>query len=112
MPRLARFQRTVAALLSCSDATARRRIEQLLARGVLRIRAVVEPAVVGLPVETLVWIRVTRRGAAMRDVDSKTVSIVYWRRVERGGGPRVKRILNPGGSWWLRDVIWRRPTLR
>ena len=48
----------VATLLSWSDATARRRIEQLLVRGVLRIRAVVEPAVVGLPVETLVWIRV------------------------------------------------------
>ncbi|WP_195908240.1 Lrp/AsnC family transcriptional regulator [Nostocoides sp. HKS02] len=48
----------VAALLDCSDATARRRIEQLTTRGVLRIRAVVEPALVGLPVETLVWIRV------------------------------------------------------
>jgi DNA-binding Lrp family transcriptional regulator len=47
----------VAALLGCSDATARRRIDQLLARDVLRIRAVVEPALLGLPVETLIWVR-------------------------------------------------------
>jgi DNA-binding Lrp family transcriptional regulator len=47
----------VAALLDCSDATARRRIDQLTARGTVRIRAVVEPALVGLPVETLVWVR-------------------------------------------------------
>ncbi|WP_408895725.1 AsnC family transcriptional regulator [Nocardioides sp. R1-1] len=48
----------IAELLGCSDATARRRVEQLLGRGALRIRAVVEPALLGLPVETLLWVRV------------------------------------------------------
>lgn len=48
----------VAQLLGCSDATARRRVEQLTDRGALRIRAVVEPALVGLPVETLLRVRV------------------------------------------------------
>ncbi|MFD1250687.1 AsnC family transcriptional regulator [Nocardioides ginsengisoli] len=47
----------IAELLGCSDATARRRVEQLIDRGALRIRAVVEPALLGLPVETLVWLR-------------------------------------------------------
>lgn len=47
----------VAAMLGCSNATARRRIEQLTTGGALRIRAVVEPALLGLPVETLVWVR-------------------------------------------------------
>jgi DNA-binding Lrp family transcriptional regulator len=48
----------IAELLGCSDATARRRVEQLVERGVLRIRAVVEPALLGLPVETLLRVRV------------------------------------------------------
>ena len=47
----------IAERLGCSDATARRRVEQLVGRGALRIRAVVEPALLGLPVETLVWLR-------------------------------------------------------
>lgn len=59
---LARDGRTplqeIAELLGCSDATARRRVEQLVERGVLRIRAVVEPALLGLPVETLLRVRV------------------------------------------------------
>jgi DNA-binding Lrp family transcriptional regulator len=48
---------TIATLAGFSEATARRRIDQLIQRGVIRIRAVVGPALLGLPVEALLWIR-------------------------------------------------------
>jgi DNA-binding Lrp family transcriptional regulator len=48
-----------------SEATARRRVDALIHRGVVRIRAVVEPAVVGLPLEALLWIQ-CGPGDAMR----------------------------------------------
>lgn len=48
---------TIASLAGFSQATARRRIDQLIQRGFVRIRAVVGPALLGLPVETLLWIR-------------------------------------------------------
>jgi Lrp/AsnC family transcriptional regulator for asnA, asnC and gidA len=47
-----------------SESTARRRVEWLLATGAIQIRAVVEPALLGLPVEALLWIK-----AAPRQVD-------------------------------------------
>ncbi|MFI7481329.1 Lrp/AsnC family transcriptional regulator [Kocuria sp. M1R5S2] len=40
-----------------SESTARRRVDWLLDRQVVQIRTVVEPAVLGLPVEALLWIR-------------------------------------------------------
>jgi DNA-binding Lrp family transcriptional regulator len=48
---------TIASLAGFSQATARRRIDQLIQRGLVRIRAVVSPALLGLPVEALLWIR-------------------------------------------------------
>ncbi|WP_207626428.1 MULTISPECIES: Lrp/AsnC family transcriptional regulator [Mycolicibacterium] len=48
---------TIASLAGFSQATARRRIDQLIQRGFVRIRAVVGPALLGLPVEALLWIR-------------------------------------------------------
>ena len=48
---------TIATLAGFSQATARRRIDQLMQRGLVRIRAVVDPALLGLPVEALLWIR-------------------------------------------------------
>jgi DNA-binding Lrp family transcriptional regulator len=48
---------SIASLAGFSEATARRRIDQLIQRGVVRIRAVVEPTLLGLPVEALLWIR-------------------------------------------------------
>lgn len=48
---------TIASLAGFSQATARRRIDQLIQRGLVRIRAVVGPALLGLPVEALLWIR-------------------------------------------------------
>lgn len=47
----------IASLVGVSEPTARRRIDQLIQRGIVRIRAVVEPGLLGLPVESLLWIR-------------------------------------------------------
>ncbi|MFC1407284.1 MULTISPECIES: Lrp/AsnC family transcriptional regulator [Streptacidiphilus] len=47
----------LAALAGVSVATARRRVESLTRDGLVSIRAVVEPALLGLPVEALLWIR-------------------------------------------------------
>lgn len=47
----------IASLAGFSQATARRRIDLLIQRGLVRVRAVVDPAVLGLPVEALLWIR-------------------------------------------------------
>ncbi|GAB3266540.1 Lrp/AsnC family transcriptional regulator [Arthrobacter pigmenti] len=47
----------LARMAGVSDATARRRAEWLLRHDRVHLRAVVEPAVLGLPVEALLWIR-------------------------------------------------------
>ncbi|MGW1027693.1 Lrp/AsnC family transcriptional regulator [Streptomyces sp. NPDC002577] len=52
----------LAAVAGVSKATAGRRVEALIAQARVAIRAVVEPAALGLPVESLVWVR-TRPGA-------------------------------------------------
>lgn len=44
------------ALVGISEPTARRRVESLRQRGVLRIRALVSPQALGLPVETMIWV--------------------------------------------------------
>ena len=54
----------IASLAGVSEATARRRIDLLIQRGIVRIRAVVEPALLGLPVESLLWIRCSPDHAA------------------------------------------------
>jgi DNA-binding Lrp family transcriptional regulator len=38
--------------------TVRRRVESLTARGILRMRVVVEPSVIGLPVDAFVWLSI------------------------------------------------------
>ena len=38
--------------------TARRHVESLMARGILRMRTVVEPAVIGLPVDAFIWLSI------------------------------------------------------
>ncbi|MFH8621881.1 Lrp/AsnC family transcriptional regulator [Streptomyces vietnamensis] len=48
----------LAAVAGVSMATARRRVETLTREGVVSIRAAVEPALLGLPVEALLWIKV------------------------------------------------------
>lgn len=55
----------IGAIGGFSEATARRRVDALVQRGVVRIRAVVEPALVGLPLESLLWIQ-CGPGDAMR----------------------------------------------
>lgn len=55
-----------------SESTARRRVEQLRAKGRLYIRAVVEPALLGLPVQAILWVRtapshVDRVGSQLSD---------------------------------------------
>lgn len=62
----------VAARAGVMERTARRRADDLMRRGLLRLRAVVDPAVLGLSVRALLWIRVdpahlTTVGAALAD---------------------------------------------
>ncbi|MFJ6214958.1 Lrp/AsnC family transcriptional regulator [Streptomyces sp. NPDC092296] len=52
-----RTHEELAAIAGVSEATARRRVEALSRCGMLSIRAAVEPALLGLPVEALLWIR-------------------------------------------------------
>ncbi|GAA0483871.1 Lrp/AsnC family transcriptional regulator [Streptomyces olivaceiscleroticus] len=52
-----RTHEELAALAGVSEATARRRVEALTRTGAVSIRAAVEPALLGLPVEALLWIR-------------------------------------------------------
>lgn len=56
-----RTNEDLAALSGMSDATVRRRIDTLRRSGRLYLRAVVEPALLGLPVEALLWLRVHPR---------------------------------------------------
>ncbi|GAA3115974.1 Lrp/AsnC family transcriptional regulator [Streptosporangium carneum] len=51
----------IAAATGISESTARRRLDSLLRRGILRIRAEIEPAYLGLPVEAALWLRVAER---------------------------------------------------
>lgn len=48
----------IARLVGVSEPTARRRVDWLRRNGVVHIRAVVAPEVLGLPVEAILWIRV------------------------------------------------------
>ncbi|MFF0307842.1 Lrp/AsnC family transcriptional regulator [Streptosporangium sp. NPDC004379] len=48
----------VASAAGISESTARRRLDSLLRRGILRIRAEIEPPYLGLPVEAVLWLRV------------------------------------------------------
>ena len=59
----------LAALAGVSKATAGRRVEALLAQARVAIRAVVEPAVIGLPVEALTLARI-RPGSLERTVEA------------------------------------------
>ncbi|MFF6783261.1 Lrp/AsnC ligand binding domain-containing protein [Streptomyces sp. NPDC012510] len=47
----------LARVAGVSEATARRRLGALRREGKIRIRAVIEPAVLGLPVEAVLWVR-------------------------------------------------------
>ncbi|MDR2254818.1 MAG: AsnC family transcriptional regulator [Arthrobacter sp.] len=49
----------VAREVGVSETTARRRIDWLLERQVVQLRALVEPAAVGLPVEALLWLKLS-----------------------------------------------------
>ncbi|MGW4134376.1 Lrp/AsnC family transcriptional regulator [Amycolatopsis japonica] len=52
-----RTHEELARLVGVSESTVRRRVESLRRSGEMFIRAVVEPAVLGLPIEALLWIR-------------------------------------------------------
>lgn len=54
-----RTWRDLGAELGIQPATARRRVENLMSAGVLRMRTVVQPAVIGQPVVASLWLRVT-----------------------------------------------------
>jgi DNA-binding Lrp family transcriptional regulator len=63
---------TIAVLAGFSHATARRRIDALLQRGLVHIRAVVDPALLALPIESLLWIRCAPRH--VQDVGTRLAS--------------------------------------
>ncbi|WP_217553276.1 Lrp/AsnC family transcriptional regulator [Streptomyces sp. GbtcB6] len=63
----------LAALAGVSKATAGRRLEALQSSARLAIRAVVEPAALGFPVEGLLWVRV--RPAAMEETARRLLSL-------------------------------------
>ncbi|WP_346012164.1 Lrp/AsnC family transcriptional regulator [Streptomyces sp. SID3343] len=52
-----RTHEELAAVAGVSEATARRRVEALTRSGMVSIRASTEPALLGLPVEAMLWIR-------------------------------------------------------
>ncbi|MEV8634003.1 Lrp/AsnC family transcriptional regulator [Streptosporangium sp. NPDC051023] len=51
----------IAAATGISESTARRRLDSLMRRGILRIRAEIEPSYLGLPIEAALWLRVAER---------------------------------------------------
>jgi len=54
-----RTWRDLGAELGIQPATARRRVERMMTAGLLRLRTVVQPAVIGQPVVASLWLRVT-----------------------------------------------------
>nr|WP_221219410.1 Lrp/AsnC family transcriptional regulator [Prauserella isguenensis] len=65
----------LATLSGLSEPTVRRRIEAMRGRGRLLVRAVVDPALLGLPIEALLWVKVPPRnvdavGLALREFSS------------------------------------------
>ena len=54
-----RTWRDLGGALGIQPATARRRVEGLMSAGLLRLRTVVQPAVIGQPVVASLWLRVT-----------------------------------------------------
>lgn len=75
----------LARLAGVSEATARRRIDQMRQDGQLVVRAVVDPAVLGLPIKALIWAR-----TAPRELDQLVAAIE--------GTPRIRyasRITGP-----------------
>lgn len=51
----------LARLAGISEATARRRVEQMRQNGQLVVRAVVDPAMLGLPTKAMIWLRTSPR---------------------------------------------------
>jgi DNA-binding Lrp family transcriptional regulator len=60
----------LARLAGVSEVTARRRIDQMRQNGQLVVRAVVDPAVLGLPIKALIWVR-----TAPRELDALTAAV-------------------------------------
>ncbi len=56
-----RANEELAALSGLSDSTVRRRIDTMRREGRLYLRAVIEPALLGLPVEALLWLKTSPR---------------------------------------------------
>lgn len=60
----------LARLAGVSEATARRRVDQMRQNGQLVVRAVVDPAVLGLPIKALIWVQ-----TAPRQIDALTAAV-------------------------------------
>ncbi|MPY57583.1 Lrp/AsnC family transcriptional regulator [Streptomyces spongiae] len=68
----------LARVAGVSEATARRRLGALRREGRVRIRAVIEPALLGLPVEAVLWVRATpSRVEAVRTALCESAHVRY-----------------------------------
>ncbi|MDI3419438.1 Lrp/AsnC family transcriptional regulator [Streptomyces luteolus] len=98
----------LAALAGVSVATARRRVESLIASGAVSIRAAVEPALLGLPVEAMLWIRT--RPDEVETVGRMLVedSLVRYAAVVMGEHQLLVDVTQPDKEA-LHDFLTRRP---
>jgi DNA-binding Lrp family transcriptional regulator len=100
----------LARLTGLSEATVRRRVDALRRRGALFIRAVVEPALLGLPVEALLWIR-TAPGTADTVGEHLLASpLVRYAAAVMGGHHLLVNVTVPGKAE-LHDFVTRSPWL-
>jgi DNA-binding Lrp family transcriptional regulator len=76
----------LARLTGLSEATARRHLERLRREGRVLIRTVVEPRLVGLPVEAMLWVRA--RPAGVDSVARELLASPYVRYASRVAGDR------------------------
>ncbi|WP_200302102.1 Lrp/AsnC family transcriptional regulator [Streptomyces adelaidensis] len=101
----------LARVAGVSEATARRRLGTLRREGRVRIRAVIEPAVLGLPVEAVLWAR-----TSPAEVDSVTAALTESAHVRYASfvtGERQLLILTAfPDETALHDFVTRSPWLR
>jgi DNA-binding Lrp family transcriptional regulator len=104
----------LARIAGVSEATARRRLGALRREGRVRIRAVIEPTLLGLPVEAVLWVRTAP--SRVEAVTAALTQSVHVRYVSFIAGERQILVLGAfpdesalydfvTGSGWLEDVM-------
>lgn len=101
----------LARVAGVSEATARRRLGALRRTGRIRVRAVIEPVLLGLPVEAVLWVR-----AVPSEVDAVTAALAgspHVRYVSFVSGERQLLVLTAfPDEAALHDFVTRSPWLR